>query len=381
MMLNKRKKEENKRHSYFLFSILVLIISFVGLEILIRVSIFTDYLPIKPLRNPWLYASWYDDDDFWKLYYKFKGEFKPPPSVAIHPLLGWSQEPIDTDNPLGLRKENLEFFSSSKKQILFYGDSFVDGVVSSQDYQIPRYIAKRLNDAVVIDLGCGGYGLDQMYLLFKLTHEKSHNPLVIFGILVEDDLDRSILSVRTGQKPYFIVQNEKLVLQGVPMDSIPAHYFATNPPKIKSYLFRMVFRATTKGITLLGQSLNIGKSKWFINRKMNDKILINTKIIEGIDTLCKTQGYSLLFVLFHGQYELASGGCWQTEFLKSLFHGMNIRYIDTADFLRSYNRQYSIPFSDFYVNEGFGEGHHNNLGNRIISEGLIEYLSRESDYD
>jgi len=364
-MLNKRE-EKNKRCFPFHFSLLILIVSLIVFEILIRLSLFSSYLPVKQLKNPWRYASYYDDNDFWKLYYMFGGEFKPPPSVAIHPLLGWSQVSIDANNPLGLREDSLKLFSSSKKQILFYGDSFVDGVVSSRDYEIPRYITKRLNDAVAIDLGCGGYGLDQMYLLFMLTHAKASEPLIIFGIFVEDDLDRSILSVRTGQKPYFIERNGKLVLQGVPIDPIPSHYFSTNPPKIKSYLFRLVFKAT------------IGKSKWAINKKTNDKIIINTKIIEAIDTLCKSKGYSLLFVLFHGQHELASGGYWQEAFLKDLLRHMNIQYVDTADLLRRYIRQHGVKLPDFYVNEGIGSGHHNDLGNLVISEGLIEYLSREN---
>ncbi len=365
-MLNNRK---DFLSSHFYSLLVILIVPLIIIEILIRLSIFTPYLPIKWLKNPWRYASDLEDDDFWKLYYIFGGEFKPPASVRVHSLLGWSQGAADVSNPLGLKEDSLKSFSSSKKQILFYGDSFVAGGVSSLDFEIPRYITKRLNNTVVIDLGCGGYGLDQMYLLFKSTHAKVHEPVIIFGIFVEDDLNRSILSVRTGQKPYYIVRNGKMILRGIPIDSIPAHYFVANPPKIKSYLFNLVFRAT------------IGKTKWGINKKKNDIILINTKIIESIDVLCKSKGYSLLFVLFHVEDGIVSGEYWQGKFLKRLLHSMNIKYVDTADSLRSYSRKYNVKFTDFYVNEGMKRGHHNELGNSIISEGLIEYLSRENNSD
>ncbi|MBL0020790.1 MAG: hypothetical protein IPP17_31250 [Bacteroidetes bacterium] len=43
-------------------------------------------------------------------------------------------------------------------------------------------------------------------------------PLVVFGLLTTD-LDRTILPARSGQKPYYDIENGKLTLKGLPVES------------------------------------------------------------------------------------------------------------------------------------------------------------------
>ena len=341
-------------------------IYFLLIEFILRISLFSQYLNIDLLRQPWLYAGYSSDDDYWKLYYRLGGEFRPPNPKAIHPLLGWSQVYITKANPLGLQTETLELMYSEKKKILFYGDSFVRGI-GALEYEIPRYMTDHFKDVAVIDLSCGGYGLDQMFLMFKLTHKKVIKPYIVFGILVEDDLDRSILSVRTGQKPYFIANNEKLILKNVPINSDHQHYFDTHPVRIKSYLFRLILRGFSKNIPLLKRHLE----------KVDEKTKINTKIIDEIYAICKQENYPLLFVLFHTNLQSVS---WQEKFLKDKFQQLQIPYIDTVDFLKEYADQYNLALLDFYVLGGIGRGHHNDLGNKIISEGFLKYLSQAYNF-
>lgn len=138
----------------------------------------------------------------------------------------------------------------------------------------------------------------------------------------------------------------------------PRHYFNTNPPKIKSYFFRLLFRRFLKESNLLKNHL----------AKIEDKIKVNSKIIEEIYLICKKEDYPLLLVLFYSR----NGSFWQEKFIKDKLQELHIPYIDTRDFLLKYAHQYKINFSDFYG----GGGHHNNLGNKVISEGLLDYLSQ-----
>lgn len=334
-------------------------VCFLIIEVLIRVSLFSDHFKIERIRQPGLYGGYSEDDDYWKLYYKLIGEFKPPNPKAIHPMLGWSQAWVDKSNPLGLRDESLRLIDAEKKKILFYGNSYVRGA-SNSEYEIPSYMNSKLKEAAVIDLSSGGYGLDQMFLMFKLTNEKVASPYIIFGILVDDDLDRSVLSVRTGQKPYFDLKNGKLTLKGVPVDPDPQHYFNTNPPKIKSYLFRLIFRGFFHG---------------YLN-KINQKIAVNAKIIEEIGSVCKTKQYPLSFVLFYGEGYLRFTS-WQELFIKHKLKELKIPYIDTKDFLKNYAGHNKVDFSAFYIAKGYTRNHHNNLGNRIISDAILNYFSKE----
>lgn len=350
-------------HLVAFLSICILICFFLT-EGIIRIGLFSNFFKLTRLRQPGLYAGYSEDDDYWKLYYRWIGEFRPPNPKAIHPILGWSQVWIEKDNPLGLQKESLTLMSSDKTKVLFYGDSYVRGKVPSSKYEIPRYLTDHFQKTSVVDLSCGGYGLDQMFLLFKLTHKKVNNPYVIFGILIDDDLDRSILSVRTGQKPYFVLKDKNLVLAGIPIDRDPAHYFASHPPQIKSYLFRLFFRRFAQRLHLFKAHLE----------KIKEKKLINAKIIEEIYSECKRENYPLLFAIFHYNPLIAT---WQEIFLVNKLQELQIPYIDTREFLLTYAQKHNIDLADFYVQRGSERGHHNKLGNEVLSLGMFSHFSKQ----
>lgn len=344
------------------FIFIYLVVGCLMIEAIIRTGLFSKHFRLAWLRNASFYAGYSEDDDYWKLYYRFAGEFKPPSPKAIHPLLGWSQVWIEKDNPLGIDQEGLGLMLSDKIKILFYGDSYVRGIVSSPRYEIPKYMTKYLRHAVVVDLSSGGYGLDQMFLFFNLTRKRIQQAHVIFGILIEDDLDRSVLSVRTGQKPYFILRDNRLLLQGIPIDPDPQHYFATNPPQIKSYLFRFILQGLSRKTHFFEVHL----------KKIREKIIINAKIIEAIDFACKKENSPLLFVLFHQNPQIT---IWQEIFLKKKLEELRLPYLDTRDFLLAYASEHRTNLNNFYVTEGPGRGHHNDLGNEVIAQGILRYLA------
>lgn len=353
-----------KKYLYVLISASICLLL---LEILIRISLFSNYFMTARFRQPAFYGDYFSDDDYWKLYYSLSRTnllyYPPPNPKAIHPILGWSQVYISNDNPLGLMQESLGLVQSGKQKILFYGDSFVRGG-ADHDYQIPVYMTKHLDNAAVIDLSCGGYGLDQIFLMFEFTHRKIKHPHIFIGVLVDDDLDRSILSVRTGQKPYFILDNGKLALEGVPIDPDPRHYFEQNPPRIKSYIFRYLYRGVCSKFHLSEKKLN----------KVAQKIKINARIIEELNKICKEEGYYLEFILFYSRHNLRFE-CWQEKFIKDKLMELGVFYIDTKAILLKYADQHSIDLNEFYKLEGDGANHHNNLGNEAIAEGILNYLS------
>lgn len=354
-----------KNRFFMLYVVIVVILPFLFMELLIREEIFLNFFKIEKLRQPLSYCDYYTDADYWKLYYHTVHEFAPPDPAAVHPVLGWSQCRVGKDNPLGLWEENIELMHTEKKKILFYGDSFVRGV-SSPDYFIPVYMTESLNDAVVVDLSCGGYGLGQMFLMFRMTHKKVEDPYVFIGLLVDDDLDRSILPVRLGQKPYFIIDKDDLILKGLPIDPDPERYFKENPPEIKSYLFRYLYRGICRKFVFCERKLS----------KRRQKIEVNTRIIERLNQACKKEGYPLEFVLFYSNHYLKHIP-WQEEFIKNKLGELRIPYIDTKTILLGYAEENGIDTSGFYELEDRGAGHHNDLGNKVISEGILKHLSQK----
>ncbi|GEM_PF-1455842 len=321
-------------------------------------------LNIKRFKSPSLYADSSSDNDYWNLqriwegwqssaFVNKNGKGLLRKSERVHPLLGWAEANITENNPFGLQEDALKQMERADPKILFYGDSFVKGA-SDKEFQIPKYMDRKMDGVDVVDLGVGGYGLDQIYLLFKETYQKAANPLIVVGILANDDLDRTILSVRTSQKPYFVIDAAgDLQLKGIPIEKDQQRYFQHHPLSMKSYLVAFL------------------KQKWSKKEnKLNTKKRISSELLERFKTDAHTAQNELLFVMFYGQQSLRKTD-WQDEFLKEKLDQMGAHYIDTKELLLQYAQENHLELSSFYVQ---GNGHHNNLGNQVIAEGIINYI-------
>jgi len=328
-------------------------------EILIRTGI---ALNVDQFKSPSLYADSKVDDDYWKLsleweknrrnlFIKTGGQLSTKPE-RVHPLLGWSQTNITKDNPLGLQEDTLKKMGSMRPKILFYGDSFVKGV-SDKEFQIPRFMNSKMGGVDVVDLGEGAYGTDQVYLMFQETYQKVSHPLVLVGLL-PGDLDRLVLSVRPAQKPYFIIDAAgNLQLKGVPIEIDQRKYFQNHPVSIKSYFLAFL------------------KQKFFFaEQKIGMKEQIASRLLELFKSNAVNANDKLLFILFYEESALKRID-WREAFLKNKLNQMGMPYIDTKDILLRYAQENHLDPSSFYKK---GNGHHNNLGNQVIAQGIIRYL-------
>ena len=219
----------------WLVNILILFVSvfialFVG-ELAFRAVIFSGSEIFKNLRNPENYASSNNESDYWKLSYEFGGEYKPPKNP--HPLLGWIGN-FDRETLMHNDAGKL----NNRRPVILYGDSYAQCVAEALCFEdFLNNDSAFLKEHYFLNYGVGGYGVDQISLLYKNTIDKFEKPFVVFS-LMNYDIDRSILSVRTGQKPYFEIENDSLVLRGTPINQNPEEFFEENPIKIKSLLFR-----------------------------------------------------------------------------------------------------------------------------------------------
>jgi len=337
---------------------IILLITAVLAEGLLRLLLFAKWVPSTSLRRPELYAGYSSDDDYWRLQYQFDRRGYLTSRDAVHPLLGWSQDRVTKDNRLGLMNEILTAMVSPGRKIPIYGDSFVRGS-SEPGFHIPRYTTRGFYDTTLIDFSVGGYGFDQIYLMFEQTKDLLQVSDVIVGVLTED-LDRTVLSFRTYQKPYFEVESENLILRGVPIDPDPEHYWRSNPPGIHSYLLALLVRKLAAYVPELAAR----------SRKLPQKKGVSVKIIEQFEKQAKARNVRLLFLLFYREGDLRMT-TWQEALLKEELGRRGIPFLDTKPLLLAYADKQNLPLSDFYV----PDGHHNNLGNQRISESLHAALS------
>ncbi len=307
------------------------------------------------MRNPDLYA--FGREDYWKLFIIWK-HGNIPTENGIHPLLGWSQAPYSAANPYGLKQEALEALSSAKPKVFFYGDSFVDGSTKAS-YTLPQLLSGCLKNSVAVDLGVGGFGFDQTYLLFHETHSLVPKSHLIVGILL-DDLDRTLDTVRHYQKPYFRIESGVLSLKGAPVERNPQRYLASLEPKVFSYLYARV--AYLSGID---------EVRWTSpERAYQDQVKgITGRIIANIKKEAGTT--PLVFVIFHQWFSLKEND-WRETYLKEEFTKQGLAFLNTKPVLLQAAQEMSVPVTQFYNTQN--DGHHNTLGNEVVAKALCTYL-------
>jgi hypothetical protein len=209
-----------------------LILTPMASEGIFRALLFSKVGFMEKFRKPELYFV-DSEDNYWKLYYFFDGKLKPPANP--HPLLGWGGY---FSPKTSLHHEASQIMG--RKAVLLYGDSFAGCATTKEEcfqgiFNADEEFAVR---CYFLNYGVGGYSVDQILLLLKNSLDHFQNPFVIVSLLTQD-VDRSTLSVRIGQKPYFEYIEGELVLQGIPINPDPEEFFAMNSPTVPSYLFRL----------------------------------------------------------------------------------------------------------------------------------------------
>ena len=337
--------------------------SVVVAELTFRTLLFSAAPFMKRFREPGLFA-YFESDDYWKLYFLFGGKYKPP--ATPHPLLGW----IGNFDRASYRHSDTPFLSR-RRPVLLYGDSFAACAVAQKDCfqgilnQDPSFSEKHF----LLNYGVGGYGVDQVLLLYEHSIGEYQDPFVVVSLLTED-VDRGVLSVRTGQKPYYRVIDDRLVLSGVPIDSRPEHFFRRHPPDIRSYLFRMFVYSDGRPFKL---------KRWLRPRPAEVRShieTINERILRDLVKDLRTRNVDHVFVIFHPLWTLASQGDWRDAFLRRLFESMKVPYLSSKIIVRQHAARHGTRLEDYYLEDN---GHPNAYQNRIIADELKAYvMSRPS---
>lgn len=335
-----------------------LVFVFVLAELLLRAVLFVDSLPSFGLREPWRYADAELDDDYWKLTYLWGRSSNAQAVGSVDEQLGWNA-PVSERDPLGIYAEAPYTIADFENPLLFYGDSFVGGPDN-----IPQKLDRLLPERSVLNLGVGGYGVDQTFLKFRETAHLFDGPEVLFGILTYD-LDRSVLGIRTHQKPYFVLENGELTLKNTPVLPTTGEYIDKHPIEIGSYFFRFVvfrmreFLSEETFLSLLGY-----------DERNARKRTINRAILEAFRKEADELGIDSAVVLFYAGEEIHTP-TWREDFLKDTLGDIGIDYFDTRRFLLDYMSEYGVELTELYRED---LGHLNQNGRQVVAGGLAAWI-------
>jgi len=146
-------------------------------------------------------------------------------------------------NSRGFRDK--EHLSRNKPGIIFLGDSFVWGFDVNASERFTDKLSVRLPDWNVYNLGVSGYGTDQELLLLMQQFD-FYKPRIVFLMFcnLNDEMDNATnVRYRGYYKPYFVAQDQQLVLKGIPVPKSLNYYAKEFPLLMKSFVIRLVIKA------------------------------------------------------------------------------------------------------------------------------------------
>ena len=331
-------------------------------EAFLRLALFSDVMPElveRRLRQPDFFA-FPSSDDFWKLRSRWQNQ--EVLRLLHHPRLG-ATIPRTAVNPLGVAgaARALPPPGAREPAILFYGDSYLTTPFFQVSARIPQLLEARLAGTAVWNFGMWSYGLDQMILRLEETHGYFRRPIVLIGVLT-DDIDRSLLTVREGQKPRFVVDRDGTShLTNVPIEADQAAYLARHPPAIRSYALRMLAMVLAK-TRLAGGWLRLRPEE-----RREEIEAVSRALIARAAARCRDGDIPLRFVIFHPDFELAQPS-WRGQFLRDTLDGLGISYLDTAPVLRQGLETGATGMADFYD----ATSHHTQRANALIVDAIID---------
>jgi len=257
------------------------------------------------------------------------------------------QTPCHETTNLGTR--GIGDYSWSGPKIVFLGDSFVESAACSNDTLTTK--VEKITGIDTLNFGVGGYGVDQIFIHFirLLPRCDRKDCLFLIGV-IQDDLGRMLLAVRTSPKPYFTIRDNKLVLHTahIHLDALDDSF---RRPSERFYLY--YFLRGRLGFPIYGALLSQ-------TREVRQQAVYSlSQLIFREMAERKKQGqFGLAFVIF------PTPGNRFDEGALSLLRGAGIPVVDLQGCLRG------RPDTELYV-----ELHPTSLGNEMLAACLVRDLA------
>ena len=283
-------------------------------------------------------------------------------------LLGWVNKPniyikdlYGTNvylrtNSQGFRN-NKDFTTTipqGKIRIICTGDSFTLGYGVDNDNSWCQLLSANDERLETVNMGQGGYGIDQAYLWYMRDGRKLEHDIHIFAF-IDDDFRRATSSrFWNYQKPVFKLQGDTLVLENVP---VPKYQFetpvltriATNWRNFQ--MFQLIERIREKS------KVQIIPYKGFDEQIRK----IALKIFEALHQANKEKGSILVVLYLPTDYDYSHEVPWR-KFLSDELKKRDIIFIDmTPEFIKQpIDLMFRVHYSEY--------------GNRYVADALYKKL-------
>lgn len=301
------------------------------------------------------------DDELWKLQWAMNDASSLRDAGDPDPRLGWTATVAR-----GTYLHPGAAAVGERTPVLLYGDSFSAGVTPlASRFEALLERSDLGSRHALVNYGAGGYGFDQTCMLVRATldHWAGRDPIVLVGVFVDDDFDRSVLTIRGWPKPRFRLDGDELV-EPEPVVTDLRAWLEAHPRATTSYLWRF--------LKYRRRILPRPVQEWLRGdeRRLDEKRALNRALLAALERELATRGLRHALVGFLGEGALTkSPGCeWQEEWLAATCTELRIPLVSTReDFAAVVDPASADPkrWSAHFYADGVQRGHYDESGQEL----------------
>jgi hypothetical protein len=281
------------------------------------------------------------------------------------------------NNSHGFR--DVEHSASDKPAIVFLGDSFTWGFEVEFDEMFVNLMRESLPDYELYNLAHIGYGTDQSMLTLRGWRYAGDLRAVVLVFYENDIADNNSRKRYWKRKPRFVIREDELVLDGVPIPASAwekARQERPKPPAASpspwpwlrhSHLLNdLAFRSSQLfGEDPAGQAFREGAAEHAV--KADHSVTLRLLALLRDEVTRRGAQFHVVFIPNKIEVELKGPGPWYQERLELPLAKQGIPTLDLSPALRDTRLR-------TYHRRG---GHWNRRGHLVAAETIAEYLSRE----
>lgn len=307
------------------------------------------------------------EDLHWELRDYFLRQHGEPRVAPRHAELGWTSGLFDPQD-YAHRDDDP---SSGQRPVLWFGDSYAQGVTGVEDsFQTLLALSEPGRTHQLLNYGVGGYGADQVLMLLErvLPRFEGRDPLVVIGLLVDDDFDRCVLTTREQPKPRFVLRNGELELLGE--TATYAERFGRGLPSTPSYLWR----AVTRSRKWMPQKVRRAVTGY--NALDREKVELGRAIVERMVAVVRERGVEPVFIAYHNlpSIDRVEVLDWRRDVLREPLERAGARRIDLREAMLERSARTGESPEGWFDHVPARGGHYNARGNRVAFELIAAHL-------
>ena len=304
------------------------------------------------------------------------------------PELGWVNRPDvhvpDMYGPGIYLQTNKQGFRNTKNfspsvpegriRVICSGDSFTLGYGVDNKHTWPMRLGSIDPRLEPVNMGQGGYGVDQAYLWFKRDAAPLDYDFHILAFITADFADRMQPYRFFGYgKPVIKLQENALVVTNTPV-ATGSYQFPGLTRTLRILCDLQTIKFLRRGINKMKSMLRNGNAP--PSNTETQRVLV--KILEDLKNHSKNRSGKLILAYLPTEFDLKGSSKtdkW-TEFMRTLSCDLDIPLVNVVDSFRSlpYERVSHMFLADGELDYLGAAGHLNNEGNEAVAKVIYEEL-------